>query len=71
MQQAADESSDYQRELWRNKTIEALEQAKAEGVTIHEVDQSLFAEKVKPMYDNLKDEKIIKLVKQIRQIEEQ
>lgn len=68
IQKAADESSDFQRELWRKKTIESLDQAKAEGVGIHEVDQRLFAEKVQPMYDAIKDEKIKELVKQIREV---
>ncbi|MEN8128457.1 MAG: TRAP transporter substrate-binding protein [Planctomycetota bacterium] len=68
VQQAADESSDYQRELWRKKTIESLEQAKAEGVTIYEVDQSLFTEKVQPMYEAIEDAIIKQLVKEIRQV---
>jgi tripartite ATP-independent transporter DctP family solute receptor len=68
VQQAADESCEYQRELWRKKTLESLEQAKTEGVTIHEVDQSLFVEKVQPMYEALEDDTIKQLVKQIRQV---
>ncbi len=68
VQQAADESSDYQRELWRVKTAESLEQAKAEGVTVYDVDQSLFAAKVQPMYDALEDETIKDLIKQIREV---
>ncbi len=68
LQQAANESSDFQRELWRKKTIESLEQAKAEGVTVYEVDQSLFAEKVQPMYEALEDETIKQLVIQMRQV---
>ncbi len=68
VQQAADESSVFQRKLWKEKTIESLEQAKAEGVTIYEVDQSLFAEKVKPMYDAIKDERIKALVIRMREV---
>ena len=68
LQQAADESSVFQRELWKKKTAESLQQAKAEGVTIYEVDQSLFADKVQPMYDAIKDETIKELVKQIREV---
>ena len=66
--QAAAESSEFQRQLWRKKTIESLEQAKAEGVTVYEVDQSLFAEKVQPMYDAIEDETIKTLVNQIREV---
>lgn len=68
VQQAADESSDHQRELWRKKTLESLEQAKAEGVTVYEVDQSLFAEKIQPMYEAIEDETIKMLVTQIREV---
>ena len=68
VQQAADESSVFQRELWNKKTIESLEEAKADGVTIYEVDKSLFAEKVKPMYDAIKNEKVKDLVVRIRKV---
>jgi TRAP-type C4-dicarboxylate transport system substrate-binding protein len=68
LRQAAMESSDYQRELWAVKTLESLDQAKAEGVTIYDVDQSLFAEKVKPMYEAIEDEAIKDLVKQIGEV---
>ncbi|MHC4856716.1 MAG: TRAP transporter substrate-binding protein, partial [Planctomycetota bacterium] len=68
VQQAADESSDHQRELWRKKTIESLEQAKAEGVTVYDVDQKLFAEKVQPMYEAIEDEAIKTLVSRIRKV---
>ncbi|WOO40848.1 TRAP transporter substrate-binding protein [Rubellicoccus peritrichatus] len=64
--QAANESSDVQRELWKEKTEEALEQAKAEGVTIYEVDTSLFAEKVAPMYDEVEDPEVKRLLDIIR-----
>jgi tripartite ATP-independent transporter DctP family solute receptor len=68
VQQAADESSVFQRKLWRKKTIESLEEAKAEGVTVCDVDQSLFSAKVQPMYDAIKDEKVKKLVTRIREV---
>ena len=68
VQQAADESSEFQRELWRKKTAESLEEAKAEGVTVYEVDQTLFSAKVQPMYDAIKDETIKELVTQIREV---
>ena len=73
VQEAADKSSIYQRELWKKMTIESIEQAKKEGVTIYEVDTKLFADKVQPMYDALKDDNpkdavIKKLIKEIREI---
>ena len=68
VQQAADESSVFQRKLWKEKTIQSLEEAKADGVTIYEVDKTLFAEKVKPMYEAIENEKIKDLVARMRAI---
>ena len=45
VQQASDESSVYQRELWKKKTLESIEKAREEGVTIYEVDVAAFSEK--------------------------
>ena len=41
-QQAADDSSMYQRELWKQKTDEALEKAQQEGVEVFYPDQEPF-----------------------------
>ena len=68
LQQAASESSDFQRELWARKTLESLKQAEAEGVTVYDVDLSLFAEKVQPMYESIEDEAIKTLVTRIREV---
>ncbi|AQQ08773.1 C4-dicarboxylate-binding periplasmic protein precursor [Sedimentisphaera cyanobacteriorum] len=68
LMKAAKESREYQRELWKEETKRSLEFAEENGVTIHEVDQSLFAEKVQPMYEAIENEEIIKLVKKIREI---
>jgi len=70
VQQAADESSVFQRKLWKEKTIQSLEEAKADGVTIYEVDKTLFAEKVKPMYDAIDNEKIKDLVAGMRKVKQ-
>lgn len=55
LQQAATESAAYQRELWQQMTVEAMEQAKSEGVTIYEVDTAAFAAKVAPMLDRVEN----------------
>lgn len=68
VQQAADESSEFQRKLWREKTTESLQQAQTEGVTVYDVDKNLFAEKVQPMYEELKDETLKTLVGRIREV---
>ncbi len=68
VQQAADESCQYQRELWKKMTLESIEIAKNEGVTIYDVDKTPFVEKVKPMYDEIKDENELKLINEIREV---
>ncbi len=65
---AADESSKYQQELWKTMTEESLVKAKEEGVTFYEVDQKLFADKVKPMYDAITNNAIKKLIADIREV---
>ncbi|RKX45689.1 MAG: TRAP transporter substrate-binding protein [Verrucomicrobia bacterium] len=65
VQQAADESSTFQRKLWKEKTIEAMVQARAEGVTIYEVDVAAFAGKVAPMLQGVEDPQVKALLKRI------
>lgn len=67
VQQAADDSAVFQRELWRQETIRALELAAAEGVTVYEVDTAPFVAKVAPMLDEVEDPAVRSLVAQIRE----
>jgi tripartite ATP-independent transporter DctP family solute receptor len=69
IQQAASESVDFQRELWQKKTVEALEQAKAEGVTVYEVDTAAFAAKVAPMLAKVESAEVRALLREIAQVE--
>lgn len=69
VQQAADESSRFQRELWRRETTRSLELAKAEGVTIYEVDLAPFVAKVAPMLEQVEDPAVRSLVQAIRGVE--
>jgi tripartite ATP-independent transporter DctP family solute receptor len=68
VQQAADESSAFERKVWAEKTEEALAKAKAEGVTIYEVDVSLFAAKVAPMLAEVENPEVRELLKQIAEV---
>ena len=68
VQQAADESSEFQRKLWQEKTVESLEMAEAEGVTVYEVDLSAFAEKVAPMLEQVENPQVRMLLKQISEV---
>jgi len=67
VRQAADESAEFERELWAKQTAASLEEAEDNGVTIYEVDQSLFAAKVQPMYEAIEDPELKDLVDRIRQ----
>ncbi|MYM62803.1 TRAP transporter substrate-binding protein [Pseudomaricurvus sp. HS19] len=49
LQQAAEESSHYQRKLWQEETERALQQLTADGVTIVHPDKAAFRHKVQPM----------------------
>jgi len=69
VQQAADESVDFQRKLWEEKTLESLEQAKAEDVTDHEVDTAAFAAKVAPMLAGVENPEVRELLKKIAEVE--
>jgi tripartite ATP-independent transporter DctP family solute receptor len=69
LQQAANESSDYQRELWQKETLAALERAKEEGVTVYEVNTAAFAAKVAPMLAEIKNPDVKKRVQQILEVQ--
>lgn len=67
IQEAADESAIYQRELWAEAEADALEAVKKAGVEIIIPDKKSFADKVEPMYENYKSEpKIHALIEQIQ-----
>jgi tripartite ATP-independent transporter DctP family solute receptor len=68
VQQAAQESSDFQRELWEKETVVALERAKEEGVTVYEVDTAAFAAKVAPMLAKVENPEVRELLKQIAEV---
>jgi tripartite ATP-independent transporter DctP family solute receptor len=68
LQQAADESHEFQRKLWQQETVKALEKAEAEGVTVYEVDTAAFAAKVAPMLEEVKSPAVRALLKQIAEV---
>ncbi len=68
LQQAADESSVFQRELWAEKSTEALEAVKELGVEVYEPDKQPFMDKVAPMYDEHVGTPVGDLVEKIRAI---
>ena len=66
--QAAAESVDFQRTLWREKTEEALALVAKAGVTIHRPDKTAFVQATAPMYAALTDPRITELVRRIRDV---
>ena len=68
VQQAANDSSAFQRDLWRKEEQATRDLAKAEGVTIYEVELAAFAEKVEPMLQSVKNAEVRALLEEIRSV---
>jgi tripartite ATP-independent transporter DctP family solute receptor len=66
LRQCARDSSVYQRHLWAQKTREAEEMVKKEGVTIHHPNKTPFENKVQEMHRQLADTVVGKLIQEIR-----
>ena len=69
LQQAMDESVDYQRKLWAEATDEAIAAVKAAGVEVIYPDKSQFQEKVKSMHESYRGEPIYDLMQRISEIQ--
>jgi tripartite ATP-independent transporter DctP family solute receptor len=69
IQESADESVQIQKELWREATVSAIRAVEAAGVKIYRPDKTAFAEKVAPIYEEIKERPAIdRLVQEIRAI---
>lgn len=55
LKDAATESSEYEKKLWREAELEALEEIKKAGVTVTYPDKDKFREMVEPMYDTFSE----------------
>lgn len=70
LQQAADESAVLQRKLWAESEIESLEAVQAAGVEINYPDKQPFIDKVQPLLESYRDNKIIySYIKRIQAVE--
>lgn len=71
VQQAADESSVHQRELWRQETRKDLDQVQAPeiGVKVYYPDKEPFVRKVQPMYEQYEGTVVGELIKEIQAVE--
>ncbi len=69
LKEAAMESSEYQKVIWREAELEALEEIQKAGVTITVPDKELFRARVQPMYDQFtKDPEMKKIIESIQAI---
>ncbi len=70
LQEAADESAIYQRELWAESVAEALTALEEAGVEINRPPTEPFAEQVQPMIDAYRDNpEVYALIEQITNVE--
>ncbi|WP_428938438.1 TRAP transporter substrate-binding protein [Fontivita pretiosa] len=68
LQQAADESSRFQRELWKQKTAESIQAMEKLGVKIYQVDKQPFMQAVEPMLRGYDGTPMGRLIEEIRAI---
>lgn len=68
IQKAADESVVYQRKLWAEKSEEAMEKVKAQGVKVYNPDKAPFLEKMQPMLKSYDGTEIGDYIKRIQEV---
>lgn len=69
IQEAANESYDYQKKLWKESTLESLKAVEAAGVKITYPDKTPFIEKVQPLLEEFKSEKeVYDLIQKIKNV---
>ena len=69
LQEAADESVEFQRKLWKEFVQESLDKVAAAGVTITKPDKQPFRDAAKPMLEKYRDTEIGKLAKKIIEVQ--
>ena len=69
IQQAADESLEFQRKIWDRMVEEDLQKVREAGVEIGYPDKRPFMEKVRPLYDEFKGTPIGELADRIRAVQ--
>lgn len=65
IQEAADESSEYEKKLWKEVSDEDLKKVEEEGVKIYHPDKAPFRDKVKKMYESYNGTPVGDIVKRI------
>lgn len=67
LQQAADESASYQRELWADETAKAAAEVERHGVSIHHPDREPFIEQVRALHDSYRGTELGTLLERIKE----
>lgn len=62
IKEAAEESAEYQKVIWREAELDALESMKKEGVIVTIPDKDLFRAQVQPMYEEFSKNPEIKII---------
>ncbi len=68
IQEAADESAEYEKQLWKKVSDEDLKKVEEKGVKIYHPDKAPFREKVKKMYESYEGTPVGDIVKQIDEV---
>ncbi len=69
LQEAADESAQLQKKLWKEATQKALEHVQKSGVKIYYPDKKPFAEKVRRLYEEYRSQpELYKLIQKIQAV---
>ena len=69
LQQAVDESVEYQKILWKKAVEEALKVVQEAGVEVSYPDKTQFSDKVESMYESYKGTTIYDLIQEIQSIQ--
>lgn len=69
VQETADESVKYQRQLWKEDTQKALETVQAQGVKVYNPDKTAFREKVKQMHESYNGTDVGQLIQEIEKVQ--
>lgn len=69
LQEAANESYEYEKKLWKEAEQHALEEVQKAGVKVIYPDKTPFLEKVKPLIESYKKDKVLsKIIQQIQEV---
>ena len=69
VQEAADESARYQRQLWNETTEEALKTVQEHGVKVYHPDKTPFRQKIRQMHESYKGTEVGELIEEINKVQ--